>query len=143
MRVSAKAEYACLAVLELALHQARAEPLRASNIAEANAIPQQFLVQILLQLKGVGWVSSTRGAAGGYRLTVDPASLTLWDVIQAIEGPAVSEVEESKRPKTLGWRVLRHAFRKVARSEQQLLQETTFAELAQQAEPSLSDMYHI
>ena len=52
MRISAKAEYACLAVLELARRYDQAEPVRASDLADANQIPQRFLGQILLQLKG-------------------------------------------------------------------------------------------
>src|SRR3954452_14365815 len=68
MRVSAKAEYACIAMLELAANYGDSQPVRVKSIADHHGIPQRFLVQILLQLKGAGYVTSTRGAAGGYQL---------------------------------------------------------------------------
>ena len=64
MIVSAKTEYACIAVLELAARHGQPEPVRIRQIAEAHGIPSRFLVQILLQLKSAGLVQSTRGAAG-------------------------------------------------------------------------------
>ena len=64
MHVSAKTEYACLAVLELALSYDSGEPMQVRRLATAHGIPSHFLVQILLQLKNAGLVSSTRGAAG-------------------------------------------------------------------------------
>src|SRR5947209_11234762 len=72
MRVSAKAEYACVAVLELAANYGDAQPVRVKTIADAHGISLRFLVQILLQLKGAGLVVSTRGASGGYHLTRPP-----------------------------------------------------------------------
>ena len=68
MNISAKTEYACVAVLELALNYGSGQPLQVRRIAEAHGIPSRFLVQILLQLKAAGLVSSTRGASGGYQL---------------------------------------------------------------------------
>ena len=66
MKVSAKTEYACIAMLELAAQYGSNEPVRIRKIAERHDVPPRFLVQILLQLKGAGLVSSVRGAAGGY-----------------------------------------------------------------------------
>ena len=77
MIVSAKTEYACIAVLELAARHVRGEPVRIREIAAAHAIPSRFLVQILLQLKSAGIVQSIRGAAGGYQLAREPDDITL------------------------------------------------------------------
>src|SRR5262249_4853829 len=85
MRISAKAEYACLAVLALARHGPDAPPLRIREISESCDIPERYLVQILLQLKGAGLVSSTRGASGGYRLARDPSKISLSEILAAIE----------------------------------------------------------
>ena len=79
MLVSAKSEYACLAMLELAARYSDPGPIRLADVADKHGIPQRFLVQILLQLKGAGLVASTRGAAGGYQV---PASQTPWQEIQ-------------------------------------------------------------
>ena len=87
MKISAKAEYACLAVLALARHGPDAPPVRIREISESFAIPERYLVQILLQLKGAGLVVSTRGASGGYRLARDPATISLSTVLAAIDGP--------------------------------------------------------
>lgn len=88
MNRSAKTEYACLAVLELAAQFGSGETLRVRMIADRQGIPSPFLVQILLQLKSAGVVESTRGAAGGYRLARDPATLSLGEVVAIIEGVA-------------------------------------------------------
>jgi len=82
---SAKAEYACIAMLELAARHGTAHPVRLKAIAEAHRIPQRFLVQILLQLKSAGLVVSLRGALGGYQLARSPEKISLAEVINAIE----------------------------------------------------------
>ena len=87
MKISAKAEYACLAVLALARKSAEDPPVRIREISAAHGIPERYLVQILLQLKGAGLVMSTRGAAGGYRLARPAASISLGEVLTAIDGP--------------------------------------------------------
>src|SRR5581483_5093986 len=90
MRISAKAEYACVAMLELAANYSDAQPVRIKAIAEAQGIPQRFLVQILLQLKTAGLVASVRGAAGGYQLARSPQAITLAEVIAAIDDRSLS-----------------------------------------------------
>jgi len=88
MNLNAKTEYACLAMLELAQHFDSGEPVQVRRIAERHGIPSPFLVQILQDLKRQGLVSSTRGAAGGYRLTRSPLKITLAEVLEVVEGHA-------------------------------------------------------
>src|SRR5215831_15441805 len=85
MKVSAKAEYACVAMLELASSRSEPQPVRVKSIADAHGIPLRFLVQILLQLKTAGLVASVRGAAGGYQLARRPVEITMADIIGAID----------------------------------------------------------
>src|SRR5438876_2208544 len=97
---SAKAEYACRAMLELAARHGDTQPVRLKIIADAHGIPQRFLVQILLQLKGAGLVQSVRGAAGGYQLARPPDTISLATVINAIDAglparPAAQMVNSS------------------------------------------------
>ena len=66
---SAKVDYACTAMLELAIHHPDPSPVSLKAIYATHGISQRFLVQIFLQLRAAGLVSSTRGAAGGYHLT--------------------------------------------------------------------------
>ncbi len=89
MKISAKAEYACLAVLALARQGPESSPLHIREISEAYGIPERYLVQILLQLKGAGLVASTRGVAGGYRLARAATDISLSEVLVAVDGPDV------------------------------------------------------
>jgi Rrf2 family protein len=77
VNLSARTQYACKAVLELALHFDSGQPVQLRKIADSHAIPSRFLVQILQQLKAAGLVASVRGAAGGYRLTKPPCEMSL------------------------------------------------------------------
>src|SRR5438046_3206042 len=85
MRISAKAEYACVAMLELAANFRKPQPARIKDIAEAQGVPARFLVQILIQLKTAGLVGSVRGASGGYQLTRSPDKITLADIVNAVD----------------------------------------------------------
>ncbi len=60
------------------------------DIAERTALPQPYLEQILLALKGAGLVRSKRGVGGGYVLARSPANITLGEIVSAVEGPIVA-----------------------------------------------------
>jgi Rrf2 family protein len=75
MRVSAKADYALRAVLELAA--AGEGPVKGERIAQAQNVPLKFLENILLELRHDGLVASQRGADGGYWLARPPEEITL------------------------------------------------------------------
>jgi Rrf2 family protein len=142
MNISAKTEYACLAVLELAAHYGSGEPVRVRSIADAHGIPSRFLVQILLQLKGAGLVESTRGAAGGYRLLRDPADITLAEVMSIIEGPS-AELKSNAAKATPTGGALLETWRTVADAEQEMLSGVTFADLVERARGRSEGMYYI
>ena len=86
MRVSTRGDYASRALLSLALHADQA-PTSVREIAERTALPQPYLEQILLALKGAGLVRSKRGVGGGYVLARDPTDIMLSEIIRAVEGP--------------------------------------------------------
>jgi Rrf2 family protein len=85
MRISAKADYAVRAAVEMAA--AGDEPVKGERIAEAQDIPLQFLEHILLELKHARLVRARRGARGGYWLARPPEEITLASLIRAVEGP--------------------------------------------------------
>lgn len=85
MNLSAKTEYACLALLELAQHFESGRPVQVRLISERHGIPSPFLVQILQELKRARLVISTRGAGGGYRLAQPPQDIALAEVLDAVE----------------------------------------------------------
>jgi Rrf2 family protein len=86
VRVSARADYAIRALLELAAAGPDV-PLRAEAIARAQGIPAKYLENLLGDLRRARLVVSQRGHAGGYRLARAASSITLADVIRAIDGP--------------------------------------------------------
>jgi Rrf2 family protein len=88
VKVTAKADYAVRAVLELATVDEGL--VKGERIANAQSIPLKFLENILIDLRHAGIVHAQRGAEGGYRLARDPAEVTLGEVIRAVEGPLAS-----------------------------------------------------
>jgi Rrf2 family protein len=144
MRVSAKAQYACIAMLELARNFSEGQVVQIKAIADKHGISQRFLVQILLQLKVHGLVKSTRGASGGYQLTREPETVSLADVIQAIEQTTATQ------PPALGAlrpspavHVISSVLQEVDARQRQLLQETTLADLLRRIEHSNEPSYQI
>ena len=143
MKISAKAAYACIALIDLAIHRDKSDPVRVAEVAKRNEIPERFLVQILLQLKGAGYVQSTRGASGGYHLVVDPAKLSLWDVIQLVDGPTALGTMDDIDRKGATWQVLHGVWNEVNQHEEALLKQTTFRELLERVGQQNADMYYI
>lgn len=130
MRISARADYAVRATVAIA--QAGDEVISADAVAEAQGIPRSFLEGILTSLRRAGIVTSRRGAAGGYRLALPASSVSVADVIRAVDGPLVyvrdarpSDVEYLEQHEALAtlWVALRANVRAV-------LEATTIADLA-------------
>ena len=88
MHVTAKADYAVRAVVELA-GSAQHAPRKVDDVARAQGIPVSFLENILTQLRSTGIVRSQRGPEGGYWLARPAEELNLAQVIRAVEGPLV------------------------------------------------------
>jgi len=144
MRVSAKTEYACIAMIELAAQFGSGEPVRIRRIAERHQVPPRFLVQILLQLKGAGLVASTRGAAGGYHLAKPPEQVSLADVIEVIDGtPKENGQKPIASPDSPAVKVLLETWKHAAQVQRNLLNSITIAELLERAREHDQQMYFI
>jgi len=89
LRISAKADYAVRAAVELAAASDE-KPVKAERIATAQDIPLNFLENILGELRHAGIVRSHRGAEGGFRLAKSAELVTIADIIRAVEGPLAS-----------------------------------------------------
>ena len=87
MNISARCEYACRAVVELAKNAAAG--------TERRNIPEKYLVHILLHLKRAGIVRSVRGAQGGYLLAQSPEDISLLDITSAVDGPILDPLPVS------------------------------------------------
>jgi Rrf2 family protein len=143
MKISAKTEYACIAMFELAAQHNTDEPVRIREIAERHGVPARFLVQILLQLKGAGLVSSVRGAAGGYRLLSPPDEVSLGRVMEVIEGQTEDEMKTAASPDSPAAKVLLQAWKEVSATQRQMLDAITLADLLERAKTQGEQMYHI
>jgi Rrf2 family protein len=131
MHVTAKADYAVRAVVELA-ESSQTSPRKVEDVAQAQGIPVSFLENILTQLRSAGVVRSQRGPEGGYWLAHPAKDVSLAQVIRAVEGPLVGvrgqrpeEIEYSGSAESLQqvWIALRANLRKV-------LDEVTVADVA-------------
>jgi Rrf2 family protein len=127
MKISAKTEYACLALMELARLGSTGQPVRVRDLAEAHGIPERYLVQILLQLKGAGLVASARGTSGGYQLMRPAREISVADVMRLMEGSDSSHRQRSSAASLIIADILDHA----ARAYMDVLRGTSIADLNQ------------
>lgn len=86
MKLSTKGRYGVTAMYDLAMHYGKG-PVPLKLTAERQNISEHYLEQLMGGLRRAGFVRSSRGAQGGYELTKDPASITVGDIIRALEGP--------------------------------------------------------
>jgi len=137
MNISSRCEYAARAIVELARQAQPDEPLTAVHIAERRQIPEKYLVHILLQLKRAGLVRSVRGAQGGYLLARSPDNITLYDIVEAIDGPVLEPLPVTDP----GGADLRAAWHRAAHEIAEVLRATTVQEVVDQA--AKANMYYI
>ena len=130
MRVSARADYAIRALLELAA--AGDDPVRADAIAQAQTIPSKFLENLLVDLRRARLVVSQRGRIGGYRLARPATKVTLADVIRAIDGPLAGVRDDAPEDVSYPGAAanLREVWIALRASMRQVLEATTLADVA-------------
>jgi Rrf2 family protein len=144
MRLSAKAQYACVAMVELACSHGERNPVHLKNVAENHGISQRFLVQILLQLKGAGLVDSTRGAMGGYLLARPPSRISLADIINAIDqAPPPLPSALGSLHTTPAVQAVTSALQEIQLKEQRRLEEITLDDLVKQTGSGGASSYQI
>ena len=143
MRVSAKAEYAVRAAIELAAADDD-RPVKKHEIVASQAIPAKFLENILSELRNAGLIESQRGAEGGYWLAKPASEITIADVMRAVEGPLASV--RSNRPEDLEYDGIAEPLQKVwvalRQSIRDVLEGTTLEHLVanQLPEPVTSEL---
>lgn len=139
MRITAKADYAVRAAVELAAAESTGRPVKGEQLATAQGIPKNFLENILTELRRAGIIRTRRGADGGYQLAQPAAEISVADVLRAVEGPLAAV--QGIRPDQLAyggsaeklpevWVALRASLRDV-------LEHVTLADIAQGKLPSV------
>jgi Rrf2 family iron-sulfur cluster assembly transcriptional regulator len=99
------------------------------EIAERTHLPQPYLEQILLSVKGAGLVRSKRGVGGGYVLARPPQEITLADIVAAVEGPQILMAEHPDHCE--GHCILQEVWVGVDNESRRILERVTLAELVE------------
>ena len=86
MKVSTKSRYGLAAMVDIAEHFGKG-PVALRSVAERQQVSEHYLEQLMSPLRNAGFVRSVRGAQGGYVLAKDPTTITVGDIVRAMEGP--------------------------------------------------------
>lgn len=146
MRMSAKAEYAVRAMVQLATADS-GTLVKTEDLANAQGIPPQFLVDILSDLRTDRLVRSHRGRDGGYELARPATEISIADVLRCIDGPlaSVRDIGLGDLPYSGPTAALTDVWRALRASMRSVLEETTVADVAAGALPKhvgqLADAY--
>ena len=137
MRMSAKAEYAVRAMVELATVE-DGVLLKTDELAQAQGIPAQFLVDILSDLRTDRLVRSRRGRDGGYELARPATDISIADVLRSIDGPlaSVHDTGLGDLPYSGATTALTDVWRALRASMRSVLEETTLSDVAAGMLPS-------
>jgi Rrf2 family protein len=136
MRMSAKAEYAIRAMVQLAMVQLTEVNdgvlVKTDDLAKAQGIPAQFLVDILSDLRTDRLVRSHRGREGGYALARAAGDISIADVMRCIDGPlaSVRDIALGDLPYAGPTAALTDVWRALRASMRSVLEETTLADVA-------------
>ncbi|NJN88645.1 MAG: Rrf2 family transcriptional regulator [Leptolyngbyaceae cyanobacterium SL_7_1] len=145
MELSCKSEYALLALVELGVCYNTGDPLQIRQIAADQHIPDRYLEQLLATLRRCGLVRSQRGAKGGYLLAREPWKITLFEVVNCIEGADVQPDENQREPRSVEGMVIWEVWQETRQAAEAVLQRYTLQDLVDKrdARRQLDIMYYI
>ena len=141
MIISARVHYAAIALAELAARYGDSQPVSIREITDRHGVPGPFLVQILRTIRSAGYVESTRGSQGGYRLAVDPAELTLLDVVDAMG--AQENVFHTEAAENTADETLQEIWRQAEQASRSVLAAHRIVDLAEKVQHGDSSMFYI
>jgi Rrf2 family protein len=132
-KMSARAEYALLAVLDLARHSSQKNPVEVGRVAERTGASRKYLVQILQRLKKKLIVNSERGRSGGYYLVRPPRQISAAQVLEAVAPDGDEETDDDAgAPEDAA--IVRRTWRRAEEARMQELSEVSIAEMLRQAD---------
>ncbi|SRR5258708_40052414 len=137
MKLSVKVEYACRVLAQMARIYGTEELAHIDELSKVEAVPANYLVQILSELRNGGLITSRRGKQGGYALAREPAKISLFDIVKLIEGDLL---EFSGEVKGQSGRRINQVWRKVRASFEATTKGITLEDLIA---PGTEDMYYI
>ncbi|MEA5566043.1 Rrf2 family transcriptional regulator [Anabaena sp. UHCC 0399] len=145
MELSCKSEYAILALLEMATHYESGEPMQIRQIAAQQKIPDRYLEQLLATLRRGGILKSQRGSKGGYFLAREPRKITLFEILECLEGLDVRTSENNGNSKTLDNAVIEEIWQEACQAANSVLKNYSLQDLCETRDSrrQLDIMYYI
>jgi Rrf2 family protein len=145
VELSCKCEYAILALLEMATYYASGEPMQIRQIAAQQNIPDRYLEQLLATLRRGGIVKSQRGSKGGYLLAREPWKISLFEILECLEGLDIRTGDEDTNPKNLDCSVVDEIWQEACQAANAVLQKYSLQDLCEKRDSrrQLDIMYYI
>ncbi|WP_414751885.1 RrF2 family transcriptional regulator [Anabaena sp. CCY 9910] len=145
MELSCKSEYAILALLEMATHYDSGEPMQIRQIAAQQSIPDRYLEQLLATLRRGGILRSQRGSRGGYFLAREPRKISIFEILECLEGLEVKTSEENLKSQTLDGSVIEEIWQEARQAANSVLKKYSLQDLCEKRDSrkQLDVMYYI
>ncbi|MFM7408117.1 MAG: RrF2 family transcriptional regulator [Cuspidothrix sp.] len=145
MELSCKSEYAVLALLEMATYYEIGEPMQIRQIATQQKIPDRYLEQLLATLRRGGIVKSQRGSKGGYLLAREPRKISIFDILECLEGLDVHTKDQNPQPTSVDSSVVGEIWQEARQAANSVLQNYSLQDLCEKRDSrrQLDIMYYI
>lgn len=144
MKISTKSRYGTRAVLEIALN-GNGDKLTRKQISQNQAIPSSYLVNILISLKSNGIIRTTRGPNGGYELAVEPENISIFQLVEILEGhfevaPCLEDESNCNRSSIC---ITRGIWVKLQKAQEEILKNITIKGLVEETQSLYSPTFSI
>ncbi|TAF08335.1 MAG: Rrf2 family transcriptional regulator [Nostocales cyanobacterium] len=145
MEISCKSEYAILALLEMATYYESGEPMQIRQIAAHQNIPDRYLEQLLATLRRGGIVKSQRGSKGGYLLAREPWKISVFDILECLEGLDIKPGEDDTNRTSIDSAIVEEIWQEARQAANAVLHKYSLQDLCEQRDSrkQLDIMYYI
>lgn len=145
MELSCKSEYAILALLEMATYYHSGEPMQIRQIATQQNIPDRYLEQLLATLRRGGIIKSQRGSKGGYFLAREPWKISVFEVLECLEGLDVNNNQQDHKSESVDSAVIGEIWHEARQAANLVLKNYSLQDLCEKRDlrRQLDIMYYI
>ncbi|MDZ8055033.1 MAG: RrF2 family transcriptional regulator [Aulosira sp. ZfuVER01] len=145
MEISCKSEYGILALLEMATNYQSSEPMQIRQIAAQQNIPDRYLEQLLATLRRGGIIKSQRGSKGGYLLAREPKKITIFEILECLEGLDVQTSQADMNRRTVDSGVIAEIWQEACQAANSVFQNYSLQDLCDKRDSrrQLDIMYYI
>ncbi len=146
MQIPVKAHYAAIAMLALAARYRDGELVSARTVSEDHNVPNQFLVQILQQLRSAGLICSLRGSSGGFKLQRAPETISLAEIVDAVcsaQTTSLTGSDASVSNSSNLNRVMSQVWDEIMQQQRNQLEQRTLQDLLESSATESEAMFYI